>query len=391
MKGLVRWLVASLVGVVLVGLVVGLPSVAHAETMQIARTLHEAWYLRYKEPLAKIPGKDPSCDTPLGCNLAGNATRPVPLPYPDNTLHVASNAGEPDAQTYLSFDLSRAPQGAAVTGGTMTLVAAPADSGTLNEARADMVACLVTESFVSVKSGPWVNRPNFDLHTCSPLIRVPGTRPAKWRVHLGRFGAKWSADANHDGVADVPNYGITVLPNPRITRGAPLATWKVAFDGRRRRGGTPVTSTLNFKMLAKARHAEPLPAAPLLARPERSARMPGQPFSSPRALTPPDAFTHLGVSDVPSSPLQSQTPRPWLVRDAGQNASHSVPLVVATADTRGFLGYHQAVWFVALLGFGVAGLVGWSLTSQARLRGGFRWIAAMGLTRRMPVAPLSEG
>lgn len=408
MKDLVRWLVVCLTGVVLVGLVVGLPSVAHAETVRAARMLHEAWYLRYREPLAEAPGGDLSCGTPLGCNLAGNATRPAPaVPYPANTLHVASSTGEPDAQTYLSFDLSRTPRSTVVTGGTMTFVAASADSGTLNEASAQMVACRVTESFVSVKPGSWRNRPNFDPNTCSPLVRIPGARPATWRVNLASFGARWSADANHDGVADVPNHGITILPNPRVARGAPIATWKVVFDGKLRKGGTPVTSTLHVRRLRRVRDVEPPlveppPAAPPLAtgqrvageffspRPDGSIRISGQPFSRPLALAPPAVAAVPGASGTSgSSPLRSQVPRPQLMPGADRSTASGVPLVVA-ADARGFLGGHQAVWFVALLGFGVAGLLGWSLTSPAQLCGGFRWVAAMGLARRMPVAPTSK-
>lgn len=389
MKDLVRWLFASMAGVVLVSVVLGPVSVAHADTAWTARTLHEAWYLRYKEPLAEAPGGDLSCDTPLGCNLAGSATRPAPLvPYPDNTLHVASSTGEPDAQTYLSFDLSRAPRGATVSGGTMTFVAAPADSGTLNEASANMVACLVTESFVSVKSGSWGDRPHFDPNVCAPLVRVPGAHPAMWKLHLAPFGARWSADANRNGIADVPNYGITILPNPRARR-TPIATWKVVFDGKRRVGGTPIKATLNFKTLTKPRNASPsLPSAPLadsqslpdeafVPRPSRSIRVPG-PSPQPLTLAPPTAAR---------SPLPAQAPKPQLLPGAGQSTARSAPLVVAAADTKGFFGGRQAVWFVALLGFGVAGLLGWSLTSQAQLRGGFRWVAAMGLARRMTAAP----
>lgn len=404
MRDLIRGLAAGLAGAVLVGFVIGPSPVAYAETARTARPLHEAWYLRYKEPLAEIPGGDPSCGTPLGCNLGGSATRPAPdVSYPDNTLHVASSTGEPDAQTYLSFDLSRAPRGSTVTGGTMTFIAAPPESGTLNESRASMVACRVTEPFISRQAGRWADRPGFDPHTCSPLIRVPGARPATWTLHLAPFGARWSADANHDGVPDVPNYGITILPTPRVTGGTPIATWKVAFDSKRRAGGRPITSTLRFKMLTKPSDessslASPHPAEPSLAtrqnipgmaspqRPARSLRVPEPSSSLSVAVTLPSAS---GASDVSSGPLRSQVPRPERAPDAGQGATRGAPIVVDT-DAGGFLGGHQAVWFVALLGFGVAGLMGWSLTSQAQLRGGFRWIAAMSLARRMPGAPFKS-
>ncbi|MGH8900289.1 MAG: hypothetical protein ACRDYA_01045 [Egibacteraceae bacterium] len=408
MKDLARWLVIGLAGVMCVGLVVGLPSVAHAETVRASRMLNEAWYLRYREPLAEAPGGDLSCGTPLGCNLAGNATRPAPaVPYPGNTLHIASGMGEPDAQTYLSFDLRRTPRGTVVTGGSVIFVAASADSGTLNEASAQMVACRVTEPFVSVKPGSWRDRPNFDPNTCSPLVRVPGAQPATWRVSLASFGARWSADANRDGVADVPNHGITILPNPRIARGAPVATWKVVFDSKHRTGGTPVTSTLHVRRLTRVRDVErplvePVPAAPPLAkgqrvpersfisRPDRSIRIPISAQPSSRPLAPPAVAAVSGASGVPdNSSLRSQVPRPQPAPDAERNTVPGVPLVVV-ADARGFLGGHQAVLFVALLGFGVAGLLGWSLTSPAQLRGGFRWVAAMGLARRMPVVPTSK-
>jgi hypothetical protein len=407
MKDLVRWFVAGLAGVLLIGLVIGSPSIAYADTIRTVGTLNEAWYLRYKEPLAEAAGRDLSCATPLGCNVAGNATRPAPaLPYPDNTLHVAANTGEPDAQTYLTFDLSRAPRRAVVTGGTMTLVAAPAESGTLNEFSAQMVACRVTEPFVSVKSGSWRNRPSFDPNTCPPLIRVPGARPATWRLNLAPLAAKWSADANRDGVADVPNYGITILPSPWVSPGTPTATWKVVFDGRRRTGGRPIASTLQFRQLTRASDAESSTSEPVLPAPpvagnqsvpemtftprrDRNIRMPEQLSPRSLALASPSAAA---VSDVPDSPLDSpQLPKPQLTPSTGQNVARGMPLVVATGGMKHFLGGRQAVCFVALLGFGVAGLLGWSLTSQTQLRGAFRWVAAMGLARRMPAVPTSKG
>jgi hypothetical protein len=288
----------------------------------------------------------------------------------------------------------------------MTLVAAPANSGTLNEAAAQMVACRVTEFFVSVKAGSWRNRPGFDPNSCVPLVRVAGAQPATWRVNLARFGAKWSADTDHDGAPDVPNYGITILPNPRVAPGTPTATWKVVFDGKHRKGGRPIASTLRVRQLTRASDREPrlgetFPAAPLSQsqsdaemafspHPARSIRVPLQPSSSFIALAPPPAPSP-PLPDVAGAPRSSPLVMPQRIPSTGQKPTASQPLVVATGSTRGFVGGHQAVWFVALLGSGLAGLLGWSLTSQAQLRGGFRWVAAMGLTRRMNTTPTSKG
>lgn len=375
MKKLVRKFVTSLPGAVLVCLIAGPAPAAYAEAAEAAevRTLHESWYLRYKEPLKETLGEDLSCRTPLGCNLAGNAVRPAPpASYPDDTLHVATNTGEPDAQTYLSFDLSQTLQNTVVTGGTITLVAAPATSGTFNETNADMVACLVTEPFVSVQSGSWTSRPNYDPNICSPLVRVSGAHPATWRAHLAPLGAKWSADANYDGVADVPNYGITILPNPKVAPGTPMATWKIAFDSRRNISGTPIISTLTYRVLAKPRDtqsplAEHLSAAPPLAPGQTSPEIASAPSLSSNNTSEQSVLASpvLAPSVASPSPLSSSVLGPQLAPDAGRNITRGMlPVVAATSGSR---SGHQAVWFAVLLNGGIAGLLAWSLARQAQL------------------------
>ncbi|MPZ73274.1 MAG: hypothetical protein GEU74_08605 [Nitriliruptorales bacterium] len=199
---------------------------AAAATAKNVTNADEAWFLRSKEPLAELPDGDPTCDIEQsGCNLSGSAQRPNP--HPEGVLVVAANSGEPDAQTFFTFDLQQLPLGAMVTGGKVTLpVARDPDARNVRAEAARMVACMTT-GFVpaGTDAGSYNERPAFDKKSCVE-VKKEKDDPLIYSVNLERFGKAWGSGAL--------NNGITLMVDPAITPPAPDQTWRVAFNSHRR-------------------------------------------------------------------------------------------------------------------------------------------------------------
>ncbi len=241
---------AGVVGGLLAALTVAPMTVALAKTAENVTNADEAWFLRNREPLAEAPGGDPTCSTPLGCNASGQAQRPNE--QPEGVLVVASNAGEPDAQTFFTFDLFDLPFGTLVTGGTVTLpVARDDDARNFRPEEANMVACLTTGFVPSgVDAGAYGNRPEFDKDVCTE-VKQSSDDPLVFTVDLEVFGEKWA-----DETSPTPNNGITLLQDPKITSPNPEETWRVVFNSTRRngpQGSDPedfpkITSTIEYRV-----------------------------------------------------------------------------------------------------------------------------------------------
>ncbi|MDP9405828.1 MAG: hypothetical protein M3O86_04385, partial [Actinomycetota bacterium] len=242
---------AGVAGGLLAALTIAPVTAALAKTAENVTNADEAWFLRNREPLAEAPGGDPTCQTPLGCNASGQAQRPT-APNPEGVLVVASNAGEPDAQTFFTFNLFDLPLGALVTGGTVTLpVARDDNAGNFRPEEANMVACLTTGFVPSgVDGGAYGNRPEFDKDVCTE-VKQESADPLVYTVDLAVFGEKWA-----DETSPTPNNGITLLQDPKITAPNPEETWRVVFNSTRRDGPEgsnaedfpKITSTLDFRV-----------------------------------------------------------------------------------------------------------------------------------------------
>jgi hypothetical protein len=199
---------------------------ASAETAKNVRNSDEAWFLNNKEPLTNIPEGDPTCDLPTGCNASGNATRSNP--HPEGVLVVASNAGEPDAQAYFTFDTFDLGFDIDITGGTVTLpVARDPDARNVRAEAAQMVACLVTGYVpAGTDAGSYEDRPEWDENTCVEVKQTAGAPEPTYSVDLERFGKAWASGTE--------NRGITLMVDPSIEAPAPDQTWRVAFNSARR-------------------------------------------------------------------------------------------------------------------------------------------------------------
>lgn len=233
-------LAAGIAGGLLAAVVTAPLLVASAATQENVPNLDEAWYVKAKEPLGELPSGDPTCTLPTGCNAAGNVTRPN-NPRPENTLQVGVISGQEDASAAFTLDTSMLPPLAVVTGGKSTLVVAGSDAGTQRQDEADMVACFTTGTLVSSQDGGNMSdRPAFDCETSAPLVKVEGAEKLTFEVDLAPFAARWAA-----GEA---NNGISLLVSEAAK--ADRKTFNIAFAGKRREGGTPITSTITYEVPA---------------------------------------------------------------------------------------------------------------------------------------------
>jgi hypothetical protein len=217
---------------------------AGADVMENAPNLDEAWFQNLQEPIPQVAPTDPSCATPIGCNVGGNVVRPRRPDYPENTLRVSLTAGQPDTETYLSLDL---PFGAVIQSGTM-IVPIQKDFGTSRPETADIQACLVTTLVTAAEGGSFEARPTSDCSVSSPATIEPDGDKFKMTIDLTPFAARWSSPDNTSG------FGLALLPAQASVDGR--ETWQVAFASKRysqtkpEDQRAPATSTVTFTVAA---------------------------------------------------------------------------------------------------------------------------------------------
>jgi len=366
-------------------------SAASAATATNVPDSEEAWFLASKEPLAELPEGDPTCELPTGCNASGNVTRPNP--HPEGVLVVAANAGEPDAQTYINFDTSKLPLGAAVTGGVVTLpVTRDPDARNVRPETAKMVACRVT-GFIpdGTDAGSYKDRPTYDDKTCVDVKQAKAD-PLTYTVNLERFGKTWAGDP-------FSMMGITLLVDPKIEPPAPDETWRVTFNTKRRSeqktkeeaaqpeasrvGYPPITSTLEYRVTKTA--LPPLPPGG-----DTGGGPTGNPFptsdpgstdtggstdfgtgSTDVASTDTGTSGDFGTSGVPAADSGAIEPPaaadtgvapPAAAPGADQPLAQGTQPVAAT-------GASPAVWVLPIVAVLMAAAMAWSLMQPVELAG----------------------
>lgn len=211
---------------------------------------------------------------------------PLPAPpreFPEDTLHIGVDVGRETAQTFLSFELTSLPAGAAIDGGTLTLPVAGADAGTSNPQTAEMVACLLTEPPVAVERGAAEERPAFDCATSSPAVFQDEGGKQAFSVDLAPLGALWSAGT--------VNHGVALVPTPEGRN--PIASWRIALYAKESTapGAAPVTATVSYPDSSAA------PAPPAQAA--------APPAPAPATATPPLPPGAFAPALLPSVPQES--------------------------------------------------------------------------------------
>lgn len=379
MTGAFKRFLAGVLGGMLAAAAVA-PVIAVAETATNVPNEYETWYFNFKEPLSKIPGGDPTCGLPTGCNAT---VVTAPNPYPQNTLHVGINGGVPEATSAIAFNLTDLPLGAMVTGGKTTLPVLGQEAGTRNQDQAEMVACLTTGLLVSSQDAASFNdRPEFDCSVSSPLEKTSIDGTLAYTVDLAPFGAKWSQGE--------PNNGISILPTEAAQNSR--GTWHVAFPQQRFEGDTPkITSDLTYE----APETTPSDTGTGLDTTGPSTTT-SPPFDSggfddgggfgdggfdtgggfgdggDTAFTSPPSFADSSIDSVSppisdsgafpeTAPVEEEAP---VAADEGAVVAEE-PSEQAAAEG----GVNPVVWYVlvALLGLGTAGLLAYALSQPVEL------------------------
>jgi hypothetical protein len=196
---------------------------AHASESEEGVTFQdEGWWLRYREPLTDVPAGG-------GVGLPDDATeipratlRDQTNQYKGEYTRVSTFPSDEGDETIaaFAFDLFTLGGGAAeaqVTGGTVTFVAGPQESGPgegdgangqRNEENAAMVACVATDFAPPDFAGNWDERPAYDPEVCAPLElaeeRVGEAERPSWTLDLAAFAGAWAEQ----------NFGFVVVPDP---------------------------------------------------------------------------------------------------------------------------------------------------------------------------------
>lgn len=215
---------------------------AQATTLTVSPSA-EAWY----QPPPGLPAETSPCDLPTGCGP--QAPVAVPSQYLAGTLHVGVRGGVEESRTYLTLDLAARAADQSLTGGTLTLpLAIGSGSGTLAPDTATLRACLVTDFVIDGIDGRPTGAPATDCATSSiaTYVASAGDVPARFRVDLAPFAARWSA-LGSASLALVPGDG-----------SAPSDVWHVAFS-RRDRADVGAEERITAQ-LQLARRGDPEPA-----------------------------------------------------------------------------------------------------------------------------------
>lgn len=306
-------------GVLLAGLFSSVAVAAPKERMTTP-TSKEAWY-----------AQAPPCSA-LDCSIV-----PLVTPYPEDTLHVALTGGQETARTYLSFPLPLPSGGELVDGELKLPIDTDPANGSVTPEEAEMVACLTTSKFKSVR-GSLDKPPRTNCRLRKAAIY--DEKEIGFTVDLRRFVTKWKK--GHAALALVPSKGAQESQQ----------TWHVVFpaapktDEEQQTDDAPeIIATLTYTILGQG---DPTFGGDPAPPPEA-----GDASTSFDSGTPPsfNSATDLGASQ-PVSDLAEAAP-PTEVTPQGTTPVNTF--------IEGFAGpgfAYPIVWalpLLLLLGFGAVG------------------------------------
>lgn len=310
-----------------------------AATARNVPTEREAWY----QASPTDPGADdPTCALPTGC--APQPAAPV-NPYPEDTLQVGLAAGRDTARTFVSLDLSKLPDGALLSGGTLTLpVLADRESGSVRPEAAAVSACPVSGPVEEAQGGDPDDQPQFSCDTAAQGTFNEGDDPTI-TVDLAPIAAMLTTG------------GIAIVPGQEARESGD--TWRVAFPTSDNEGAaSAITATLTYEEPPAFDAPPPEPAPPF----EGGGAIPGGAGSFPDS----GVFDPLPGDDVAApAPDFGDPPGEEAAADSGVEQ----PIAAGPAEP-GMMpaaagGYaYPAVWLAPLVLAAVAGALARSLSGE---------------------------
>lgn len=232
------------------------PAAAQEATVS---TVSEAWFQLAGDGSQALP--DEVCEVLAPVCAAQPPAAPPPNPYPPGTFHVGVNAGQEEAQAFLTLDDAGVPAGAELEGGTLTIPLAPADAGTRAPDAAQLQACLVTVPVTQAEAAAAADRPPYDCATAGtvtvevPAPPQPGEEPApdaegpRLMVDLDPLAAAWTG---------TPSLALVATEETLAAGG----TWHLAFSGHEPygAGAEPPAARLRYAEAGPSPSPSPSPA-----------------------------------------------------------------------------------------------------------------------------------
>lgn len=236
----------------------------------------ENWFYRFRNLPREAPGDLQGGPAGPALGTARGETdlyaRVPPGGSTGETLHVGVVAGQPEARTFLALptmELLTEDDGfgeVLITGGEITLTDAGTEHGSRGLATADIIACAGTEAVFGGRGGDWADMPGFDCATHAPVEPVEGSDPLQFTIDLEPLAPAFADNPDAQVVALVE--GLVREAGAEDPRAAEPQSWHLAvhsnltcFEGDRAPGeddlevdgqncvdGRPITADLTYRV-----------------------------------------------------------------------------------------------------------------------------------------------
>lgn len=236
---------AAMTAGLLAGALLAPAVVAHAQegeerAAQDVEMGDENWFYRFRNVPREAPGE--LQDGPAGPGLAtvrgeSNAyDRVPPSGSTGETLHVGVYAGQPEARMFLALptlDLLTEDDefgDVVITGGELTLTDAGAEHGSRAPQTADIIACPATEAVFGGRGSDWADMPGFDCATHAPVEPVEGSDPLQFTIDLDPLAPAFESNPDAQVVALVER--LVLDAGEEDPRAAEPQSWHLAVHSK---------------------------------------------------------------------------------------------------------------------------------------------------------------
>lgn len=399
---------ALLAALVFAPAVVAYAQEGEERTAQDVEMGDENWFFRYRNVPREAPGDlqggpaGPALGTARG---ETNVYNRWPPGNTGETLHVGVMGGQPEARMFLAMptmDLLTEEDGfgdVIITGGEITLTDAGAEHGSRAVQTADIIACPATEAVFGGRGGDWADMPGFDCATHAPVEPVKGSDPLQFTIDLeplaGAFADNPDAqvvalverlvlDAGEEDprVAEPQSWHLAVHSNLTCFNDAGGGGDDVDVDGQVCVDGQPITADLTYRVetldidfdfgdegFDDFADAGALDDAVLDEGfdDDFAGDMPADDVPADAVAFDDDGFDEGGEGFADDPVDGDDLPEGEELADAAPETTSEQPQAAApVTDERG-VRTPRSVFLLPLLGLGLAGMLGYSLTRPPEL------------------------